>query len=117
MPELKEAPKDPTLGNKVLDAEAIKRQSSYFGGKKRLDEIEESLNKRVSEGNSVTHQIKSIEKSDQVVFKLKVNGPLPELKEAPRDPTLGVKKLDAEGMLDRERKSMYFGGKNKSDEI
>ena len=89
----------------------------YFGGKKKQDEIEISLNMRVSEGNSVTHQVKSIEKSDQVVFNLKVKGPLPELKEAPRDPTLGFKKLDAEGMLDRERKSMYFGGKNKSDEI
>ena len=83
MPELKEVPKDPTLGNKVIDAEAMKRQSTYFGGKKRLDEIEESLNKRVSEGNSVTHQIKSNEKSDQAVFKLKVKGPLPQLKEAP----------------------------------
>ena len=45
----------------MLDRE---RQSMYFGGKKKQDEIEISLNLRIGEGNSVTHQVKSIEKSD-----------------------------------------------------
>ena len=54
MPELKEAPKDPTLG--FLNPEAMQqRRSTYLGGKKRRDEIEESLNFRISEGNSVFH--------------------------------------------------------------
>ena len=63
MPELREVSKDPTLG--FLNKEEIlnrQRNSIYLGGKKRTDEIEESLNKRVSEGNSFTHQVRNIEK-------------------------------------------------------
>jgi len=57
------------------------------------------LNKRVSEGNSFTHQVKSIEKSVEVVFKLKVKGQMPELKEVSKDPTLGF--LNKEEILNR----------------
>ena len=118
MPELKEASRDPTLGHKVLDAQAIKdrdRLSMYFGGKKKQDEIEVSIAMRVNEGNSVTHQVKSIEKSEQIVFKLKVKGPMPELKDASKDPTLGF--LNQDEIMNRERKSIYLGGKKRSDEI
>ena len=53
---------------------------------------------RISEGNSVTHQVKSIEKSDQVVFNLKIKGSMPELKGPPKDPTLGFLVLNTEEM-------------------
>jgi hypothetical protein len=62
IPEPKEPPKDPALG--FLNPEAAdenRRRSTYLGGKKRRDEIEESLNKRVIEGNSVTHQCRNID--------------------------------------------------------
>jgi len=38
---------------------------------------------------------------------------MPVLKELKKNPTLGSKVLDSEAMKDRERKSMYFGGKMK----
>ena len=61
----------------------------YLGGKNKIDKIEESLNARVSEGNSVTHIVRSIEKSEEAVFNLKIKGSMPELKGPPKDPTLG----------------------------
>ena len=49
----------------------------YLGGKNKIDKIEESLNARVSEGNSVTHIVRSIEKSEEAVFNLKIKGSMP----------------------------------------
>ena len=44
-----------------------------------MDEIEDSLNKRVSEGNSVTHQVRCNENSMEGVFMLKQIGDMPKL--------------------------------------
>ena len=80
MPELKEAPKDPTLGFLNPDATQERhRRSTYLGGNKRKDEIEESLNLRISEGNSVIHQVKNKDKADENVFTLKQVGERPQL--------------------------------------
>lgn len=81
IPEPKEPPKDPTLG--FLNPDAVEerhRRSTYLGGKKRRDEIEESLNVRISEGNSVVHQCKNIDKfEEETVFSLKQVGDMPVL--------------------------------------
>lgn len=53
-PVLKEPTKDPTLGFMNEDALAMARRRSSFGVKKQ-DEIGDSLQERISEGNSVTH--------------------------------------------------------------
>ena len=46
----------------------------YLGGKNKIDKIEESLNARVSEGNSVTHIVRSIEKGENLLNELNLDG-------------------------------------------
>lgn len=84
IPNLKEAPKDPTLGFMNEDALAMARRRSSFGVK-RADEIGDSLQERISEGNSVTHQVKSSSKDKEVeeVFALRISGGQPTLSPSP----------------------------------
>lgn len=54
IPKLSEVPKDPTLGVMNEDALAMARRRSSVGLKK-ADEIGDSLQERLDEGNSVYH--------------------------------------------------------------
>ena len=54
IPNLKEAPKDPTLGFMNEEALAMARRRSSVGLKKQ-DEIGDSLQERLDEGNSLFH--------------------------------------------------------------
>jgi len=60
------------------EAEAAKRRSSLMVGPKD-DKIEDSISKRISEGNSITHICDNNDLDNQKVFELKVKGALPEL--------------------------------------
>ena len=56
--------------------------------------------------------VKSSKPIEETVFKLKLKGSGPELKEAPKDPSLGV--LNPEAMQDQQRRTTL---KKKRDEI
>lgn len=79
------------------------------------DLIEVSLKKRVSApGGSFNTVVpnKDAKSADVVIFKLKLAAPIPELKAAPRDPTLGF--MNAESAELRRRSTL---GTKKTDEI
>ena len=91
---LKQAGKVDSAGNIVVE------------DKPKPDPIEKSLALRVKSGGNLQGVVKEDKKDEEVVFKLRMKGDKPVLKEAPRDPTnVGVAEAQANPVPEKEVKA------------